>query len=209
MWACKESTPASTVVPIASPTTLATPPPAETAQLKATPTQPEAEGLACGVERWAVKTLTDSDAAKVNFQAVPGSVGTLVSLPKPAALPKNSRIAPVELTVYTVKAHVEEFKLENDSDIHVVISNPDDPNETMIVEFVNTQCIDPAKAIQETAMAKTREDFIGICGEPARKFLTCEVDVEITGVGFFDFIHGQTGVSPNGIEIHPVLAIKE
>lgn len=27
-----------------------------------------------------------------------------------------------------------------------------------------------------------------------------------SGVGFFDFLHGQTGVAPNGIELHPVLA---
>jgi hypothetical protein len=27
----------------------------------------------------------------------------------------------------------------------------------------------------------------------------------VTGVGFFDIIHGQTGVAPNGIELHPVL----
>ena len=27
----------------------------------------------------------------------------------------------------------------------------------------------------------------------------------IRGVGFFDFLHGQTGVAPNGIELHPVL----
>src|SRR6059036_1361944 len=27
----------------------------------------------------------------------------------------------------------------------------------------------------------------------------------VTGVGFFDFLHGQTGVAPNGIELHPVL----
>jgi hypothetical protein len=27
----------------------------------------------------------------------------------------------------------------------------------------------------------------------------------ITGVAFYDFLHGQTGVAPNGIELHPVL----
>jgi hypothetical protein len=25
------------------------------------------------------------------------------------------------------------------------------------------------------------------------------------GVGFFDSVHGQPGVAPNGIELHPVL----
>jgi hypothetical protein len=28
----------------------------------------------------------------------------------------------------------------------------------------------------------------------------------IAGVGFFDQIHGQTGVAPNGIELHPVVS---
>jgi len=32
--------------------------------------------------------------------------------------------------------------------------------------------------------------------------------VKINGCGFFDFLHGQTGVAPNGIEIHPVLDIQ-
>jgi hypothetical protein len=32
--------------------------------------------------------------------------------------------------------------------------------------------------------------------------------VRVTGVGFFDKIHGQTGAAPNGIELHPVLGIE-
>jgi hypothetical protein len=27
----------------------------------------------------------------------------------------------------------------------------------------------------------------------------------ITGVAFFDLLHGQTGVAPNVIELHPIL----
>jgi hypothetical protein len=30
----------------------------------------------------------------------------------------------------------------------------------------------------------------------------------VTGVAFFDFLHGQTGVAPNAIELHPVLAFR-
>ncbi len=30
----------------------------------------------------------------------------------------------------------------------------------------------------------------------------------VTGVGFFDFLHGQSGVAPNGIELHAVLDIQ-
>jgi hypothetical protein len=32
--------------------------------------------------------------------------------------------------------------------------------------------------------------------------------VRVTGVGFFDFLHGQRGVAPNGIELHPVLEVE-
>jgi hypothetical protein len=38
-------------------------------------------------------------------------------------------------------------------------------------------------------------------------FQNPNIPVRISGVGFFDFIHGQTGVAPNGIEIHPILSI--
>jgi hypothetical protein len=31
---------------------------------------------------------------------------------------------------------------------------------------------------------------------------------QVTGVAFFDFPHGQTGVAPNAIELHPVLAFR-
>jgi hypothetical protein len=39
-------------------------------------------------------------------------------------------------------------------------------------------------------------------------FQTANVPVTITGVGFFDFLHGQTGVASNGIELHAVLDIQ-
>jgi hypothetical protein len=31
--------------------------------------------------------------------------------------------------------------------------------------------------------------------------------ISLVGAGFFDVPHGQTGVAPNAIEIHPVLGI--
>ncbi len=58
-------------------------------------------------------------------------------------------------------------------------------------------------------MQKACKDFVAICGQPsASSFKPCTATVEVTGVGFFDFLHGQTGVAPNGIELHPMLAIQ-
>jgi hypothetical protein len=38
-------------------------------------------------------------------------------------------------------------------------------------------------------------------------FKTANLPVRVIGVGFFDFQHGQTGVAPNAIELHPLLDI--
>jgi hypothetical protein len=38
-----------------------------------------------------------------------------------------------------------------------------------------------------------------------RLFTRLQGTATIDGVGFFDFLHGQRGVAPNGIELHPAL----
>jgi hypothetical protein len=43
---------------------------------------------------------------------------------------------------------------------------------------------------------------------PAFKTAVPATPARITGVGFFDRMHGQTGVAPNVIELHPVLKIE-
>jgi hypothetical protein len=39
----------------------------------------------------------------------------------------------------------------------------------------------------------------------ARRLVRLCPRARVTGVAFFDFLHGQTGVAPNGIKLHPVL----
>jgi hypothetical protein len=41
----------------------------------------------------------------------------------------------------------------------------------------------------------------------ARRVRVC-ARASVTGVAFFDFHHGQTGVAPNAIELHPILAFR-
>ena len=54
-------------------------------------------------------------------------------------------------------------------------------------------------------MRRARSAFIAACGAPTRSFKRLQGTATITGVAFFDQIHGQTGVAPNGIELHPVV----
>ena len=62
--------------------------------------------LHCGAERWPVKTLSDPDAEKVNFNPVPATISELTALPAPPTLPPDHRIVPVELTTYVVRARL-------------------------------------------------------------------------------------------------------
>jgi hypothetical protein len=57
---------------------------------------------------------------------------------------------------------------------------------------------------------KVRTWFEQHIGVPTDRFKKCipPVKVRLTGIGFFDFNHGQTGHAPNGREIHPVLKIE-
>ena len=65
-----------------------------------------------GAQRWLVKTLDDPDAGKVNLKPVAATVAGLIALAPPAVLPNNSRVAPVELTTYVVRAVVVERRHE-------------------------------------------------------------------------------------------------
>ena len=56
-------------------------------------------------------------------------------------------------------------------------------------------------------MDDARAALAASCGGLAgAKPVTLSGTVTLTGVGYFDPIHGQSGVAPNGIELHPVLS---
>ena len=167
-----------------------------------------ARGDSCGVERWPVKTLSDRDASGVDLNPRPGTVEELRALKAPSSLPVDRRIAPTELTTFQVAAQIKEFKLEDDRDIHAVIIPPGgDPKETMIVEFSDVGCDGAVSSGQTATMAAARDELVRLCGQPKDRFRACSARVNVVGVGFFDVLHGQRGVAPNGIELHPVLGL--
>ncbi|MDP9237413.1 MAG: hypothetical protein M3P30_08470 [Chloroflexota bacterium] len=165
-------------------------------------------GVRCGVERWPVKTLSDGDAGRIDFTPVPATVAQLRALPFPASHPQASRIAPTELTTFSITATVVEFKLEADKDIHVVIADLDDPAQTMIVEFPDAaDCSGAVGSAHRVEMEAARAALIAAFGQPSSSsFRRITGTATFTGVGFLDVLHGQTGVAPNGIERHPVLS---
>jgi len=166
---------------------------------------PNASSGSCGVERWAVKVGTDADVGTVNLNSpVPQTITYLRSLTAPATLPAANRVPPTEETVFTIDATLVEYKLETDSDYHLVIQ--DAAGNTMIAEIPDPACVGAGSPFA-TLIQSARQDFDAKYSTTT-SFQTANIPVQLIGVGFFDFLHGQTGVAPNGIELHPVLDIQ-
>jgi hypothetical protein len=162
----------------------------------------------CGTERWAVKTLIDPAASKVVYRKPKRrTVEDLRRLEPPSELrPTTPRGAGTERTVYRVTALLMSMRREDDSDIHLVLADPT-LGGSMIAEFPADSCMTTAAAKQRDAVKQARTDLTTACGgEPGSKPVKLTGTATLTGVGFFDVIHGQSGVAPNGIELHPVLS---
>jgi hypothetical protein len=156
----------------------------------------------CGVERWSVKTGTDPDVGSVSLTPIPTTIAALTGIRAPGTLPPNNRISPQERQVFTLRdITLVSYKLENDSDYHLVIS---DGSRTMITEITAPSCAGPGPLF--SGITSSRNAFDARF-HPTSQFQTANITATVTGVGFFDFQHGQTGVAPNGIELHPVLSI--
>lgn len=166
---------------------------------------PNATTGSCGVERWPVKTGTDPDAGLVNITtSTPASITQLAAIQPPASLPYDQRISPTETTTFTVDAMLTQYKLEADSDYHLVIKNSS--NKTIIAEIPDPACVGAASPFMGDI--QTARQIFDNHYTATDSFQTADVPVCLTGVGFFDFIHGQTGVASNGIELHPVLGLQ-
>jgi hypothetical protein len=166
---------------------------------------PNSSTGSCGVERWSVKTGTDADAGLINLQSTTSAtIASLGALSQPATLPANNRVQPTETTVFRLQATLVEYKLEADSDYHLVLA--DSSGHEMIAEIPDPACVGAGSPLA-SGISKARSEFdskYSVTGS----FKTANTPVTVTGVGFFDFLHGQTGVAPNGIELHAVLDIQ-
>jgi len=75
----------------------------------------------------------------------------------------------------------------------------------MVAEIPSPGCVGAGSPFA-AQIANARAEFDGQF-TATTSFQTANVPVQVTGVGFFDFPHGQHGAAPNIIELHPVLKI--
>lgn len=163
-------------------------------------------GQHCPIERGQVKLLADAQGAEVaNAQPEDAKISDLVKIapPSKAMLSRANTRFTAELHRYRVPALVIGYKLEADYDFHIVLADPDNPSITMIAEIPAGKCMAPTYRKQfSQAQARFAKEF----SQPTAKFNRLPKPIRITanGVLFFDVLHGQTGVAPNGAELHPL-----
>ena len=109
------------------------------------------------------------------------------------------------VTVYRVEARLLWLFTEADNDYHLVLASPRDTTLTMIAEVPDPGCAGACASGFASVYAQVRQKLLDYLNSPQS---VARPLVRITGVGFFDYIHGQRGVAPNGIELHPVLAVE-
>lgn len=154
-------------------------------------------GGLCGEERWPVKVLRDAHAAQVELRAEPTTVAALVGLPRPGeSRPPDGRLA-LERRTFRVRARLVETRdAQEDGDIHLVLQDLADPRAVMVAEIPDSLCAIGIRQASDYAEAQ----------RVARRLGT-PIEVEVEGVAFWDDRHGQVGMAPNGIELHPVLRL--
>jgi hypothetical protein len=174
--------------------------------------------------RWDVKTGSDPVAKQIDRGNVSQtSIAELLSAKAPETWPPDRRVEGVETTVWELNRSdttLVGYKHEQDGDYHLVISDAN--GQTMIAEIPDPAAVDPGSSFLDL-ITSARTTFGGRFGlqlkaldalasaQPgmsAAMIIQVSFPVSIKGIGFFDFVHGQSGVAPNGIELHPVLGIE-
>jgi hypothetical protein len=155
-----------------------------------------------------VKTLSDSRKKQVSYRPLFRGVSFLRHIMGPGGLGSDTpRIGDSpEMRTYQVNVTLLKAVIEPDRDIHLVVAQPGHPFQTLIAEFPSTTCKGAAGSFKRAQIAAARAALLHDCGSiSSSEFTKLNGSATLTGVGFFDELHGQTGVAPNGIELHPVL----
>jgi hypothetical protein len=156
---------------------------------------------ACGVEAWAVKTMSDGAALEVDLRPRATTLAALTALRPPGNL--GTRMPGAAMRTWRIRVRVLWQKLEGDSDVHLVLADLK-TGRTMIAELPSPDCVGAAAGVR-AQMTSARAALARACGRPTTSFTRLSGTATIDGVAFFDFVHGQRGASANQVELHPVL----
>ena len=158
----------------------------------------------CGIERWGVKTLTDSNAAQVDLKHVVKSSVYEQSQLEGHDINAHTPRLDDEMTVYRIRCYLIEFKKEDDRDYHLVIMG-ENKQDTMVAEICDPKCPGVKKSPAYKKFVTVRNKFEKYFNKKKSK-KNISVHLVIEGVGFFDKKHpvSPRGNALNNREIHPL-----
>lgn len=156
----------------------------------------------CDAVRAEVRVAADVDAARIATMPLPATVESLRNFPAPRPLPQQHRVDPVETTTYSVTATLLEYTGGGDDDRQIVLA--DEAGRTIIATIPGAPCAGGGPFA--TAIERARAEFDSRFPSSGA-FGPAGVPVEISGIGFFDFLQEQRGLAPNGFALRPVTSI--
>jgi hypothetical protein len=166
----------------------------------------------CGTERSDVKHLSDKEAVLVNMKPSLITLDSFLLLDvihmTPAFSHKRITRMPSEMQVYSVEVFIKFWILEQDNDYHIVCCDSNF-KKSFIAEVPSPECSESILSGHAAQYRNCRNllDSLYFLNNNGKHFFNKKFPLIITGVLFHDFVHGQTGRAPNGIELHPVLSI--
>ena len=165
----------------------------------------------CALNRTEVKSLRDPTAALIQFDPpVDTTVSALNAIPSHCGPTGNRRVRDEELRVYRIEGTIIRVKRERDHDIHIVLSDPTNPKDHVIVESDDPNFGKNVTSPYRDRLAAARrmtDAFVSASSADAFDDLKDTI-VRVTGVGFFDVNHLQKGRSRSCIELHPIFTIE-
>jgi hypothetical protein len=164
-------------------------------------------------KRWQVSWAVDPDVSKIRMKPVPTEIAHLLTFKRPAALPKKgtvpvkyraTRVAPVETTVYSIEGTVISACAEHDGDYRLIVADSKGNQVTCVMPEPD---LAPKRSKISTLLDAARK-------VTAHKFqldfkpTDVSVPVKLSGIGYFGRLNSDANKSPEGFQLHPVIAVE-
>lgn len=168
-------------------------------------------GAGCALNRPHVKSLRDHEANRIQFDTVIHTTVTALNAIRSRCGPaRDHRVRDEEFHVYQVVGRITRVKREPDHDLHIVLEDPEDPRQHLVVESADPDFRGNVLSPFRDKLTAARQMFDEMVKQSGARQLSDVrgMIVRVTGVGFFDMNHFQIGRSRSCIELHPILAIE-
>jgi hypothetical protein len=178
-----------------------------------TPVLPSPGAARAPVFRWKERSGADPDAYLVKDEPVRTTVEELAAKPRPADSEnptgvrtlQDGRAEGVERTIYELEAAILASRRERQTGAFT-LKLQGETGQTMPAE-----CVDPELVDQESRWATQIAEVYNEVAEVLKPGPTWAGEsrrARLTGIGFFNRLHGKTGEAPNGVQLTPVIRIE-